>query len=188
MRNPLRLESLSWCLLLLASSAMLSTAFRTPTSFRALSRGIPRVVALARPTWTLPSSSMPRALAVVPRKFFASIPDKGDSVGAPPQQMQEDKAKKGFTAQFKEMWNTYGYLGIGFYVSLYLTTLSAIFVSLDMDLLQSSQFGVDPTTAVKKVCDIVERVSGSTQVRAATERTKMAAYAMGVPARDGPLH
>ena len=113
-------------------------------------------------------------MTVVSRKFFASNPNKSDatqqSQAQQVQQRQEDKPNKGFTAQFKDMWNTYGYLGIGFYVSLYVTTLSAIFVSLDMDLLQSSQFGVDPTTAVKKVCDIVERVSGSTQVRRVRRR------------------
>ena len=58
----------------------------------------------------------------------------------------------------------YGYISIGFYVSLYLTTLSSIFVALDFDLFRASTFGLDPIESVKKFCDIVENVTGSTKL------------------------
>ena len=67
----------------------------------------------------------------------------------------------GLKAQFKAMWQKYGYMGIGFYLTVYITVLSSIYFSLDLDLLNAAAFGVDPTSAVKKVCNLVETVTGN---------------------------
>ena len=49
------------------------------------------------------------------------------------------------------MWNDYGKVAIGTYLSVYIVTLSSIFFSLDYDLFSSTTFGVDPQAAIKKV-------------------------------------
>jgi len=74
----------------------------------------------------------------------ASSPKSSPSIG--------DKAK--------ELWNNYGYLAIGTYFGIYITTLGSIFTCLDNDLLNAAAFGLDPAIAVQKVCDIVEKISG----------------------------
>lgn len=72
------------------------------------------------------------------------------------------KQENDIKAQIKNIWTNYRYIGLAFYITLYITVLSSIFISLDMDLLQASKFGVSPTDAVKKVCDIVEHITGNT--------------------------
>ena len=64
--------------------------------------------------------------------------------------------------QIKNIWVNYRYIGLALYFTIYVTVLSTIFISLDMDLLQASNFGLNPLDAVKKVCDIVENLTGST--------------------------
>jgi hypothetical protein len=96
---------------------------------------------------------------LIPRKLFASVPDKDHAAFGG---KQENAVKKGFG--FRQLWDKYGYISIGFYVSLYVTTLSSIFMALDFDLFRASTFGLDPIESVKKFCDIVENVTGSTKL------------------------
>lgn len=63
--------------------------------------------------------------------------------------------------KFKQMWKKYGMIGITTYFSIYAFTLASIFVSLDMDLLSSGSFGLDPVAAVNRVCDLFESATGS---------------------------
>ena len=72
-----------------------------------------------------------------------------------------ETGETGLKAQFKNMWKKYGYMGIGFYLTVYISVLSSIYVSLDLDLLNAAAFGVDPQSAVKKVCNLVEKVTGN---------------------------
>lgn len=71
---------------------------------------------------------------------------------------EDDNSVKG---KFKEMWKNYGVVAVGTYLSLYVMTLGSIFTSLDFDLFSASSVGFDPVAAVKKVCDLVEYVSGN---------------------------
>lgn len=98
-------------------------------------------------------------LSLIPKRLLSSVSEKNHSVV---DENQESVVKKGIG--FRQLWDKYGYISIGFYVSLYVTTLSSIFVSLDFDLLQASNFGFDPIESVKKVCDTVEHVTGSTKL------------------------
>lgn len=50
-----------------------------------------------------------------------------------------------------KLWRKYGYLAIGTYLSIYVTTLGAVFLMLDIDLLNTAQFGLDPVDAAKIV-------------------------------------
>mmetsp|Transcript_3823 Transcript_3823/g.3432 ORF Transcript_3823/g.3432 Transcript_3823/m.3432 type:complete len:222 (-) Transcript_3823:64-729(-) len=66
--------------------------------------------------------------------------------------------------KFKYMWKKYGVVAIGTYFGLYVTTLGSIFLSLDYDLFNSASFGLDPNTAIKKVCDLFLIVTGSSSL------------------------
>ena len=55
-----------------------------------------------------------------------------------------------FGEHVKELWNTYGYLAIGTYFSIYVTTLGTFFFCLDHDILNAGAFGLDPAHAVAK--------------------------------------
>lgn len=78
------------------------------------------------------------------------------------------------------MWTSYGPLGIGAYLGVYVTTLGSIFLALDYDLFHAAQVGLDPASAIEKVsisicdnirgtdylslkvCNLIEGVTGST--------------------------
>ena len=111
--------------------------------------------------WQHQKLQLPASLTLIPRKLFSAISDKGNSNNA-----TENKLKTGQQPQFKQLWQKYGYLSIGFYVGLYVTTLSGIFVSLDFDLFRASTFGFDPIESVKKFCDFVEYMTGSVSLPA----------------------
>ena len=104
---------------------------------------------------------LPASLSIVPRKFFSAISEKSER-----NNVTDNKLKAGQQPQFKQLWQKYGYLSIGFYVGLYLTTLSGIFISLDFDLFRASTFGFDPIESVKKFCDYVEYLTGSVSLPA----------------------
>eukprot|EP01035_Chromulina_nebulosa_P017772 gene17772-23375_t len=84
-----------------------------------------------------------------------------------------DKVKNSLTATsttskaFKtsdDITPKYGVVAIGTYFGLYVTTLGSIFLSLDYDLFNSASFGLDPNTAIKKVCDLFLIVTGSSSL------------------------
>lgn len=64
---------------------------------------------------------------------------------------KEVEQTQSYQAKLKGLWKTYGALAIGTYLSIYATTLGSIFFALDLNLLNSASFGVDPIEAVKKV-------------------------------------
>ena len=53
--------------------------------------------------------------------------------------------------KLKKMWRKYGVITIVTYLSIYATTLSSLFISLDYGLFNASTVGVDPVEAIKKV-------------------------------------
>jgi len=73
----------------------------------------------------------------------------------------DEKKDVGIAGKFKQMWKKYGYLFVGTYASVYVTTLGALFISLDQDILQAATFGLDAETSVIKFCDMVETLTGS---------------------------
>jgi len=85
-------------------------------------------------------------------RLFASIPESNEEV------IKKDTSVK---SQFKRIWNRYGFLAIGTYAALYITTLGSIFISLDLNIFDATTFGFDPEIAVLKVCDFVESLTGN---------------------------
>lgn len=83
------------------------------------------------------------------KRLFASIPGRNEEV------MKKDSSEKG---KFKQIWNRYGFLAIGTYAGLYITTLGSIFISLDLDLFNPATFGFDPEIAVLKVLLIMKAI------------------------------
>jgi hypothetical protein len=66
--------------------------------------------------------------------------------------------------QLQNIWTNYRYTGLALYITLYITVLSTIFISLDLDILQASKFGVNPVDAIMKVCSIIETLTGNSGV------------------------
>lgn len=62
----------------------------------------------------------------------------------------------------KALWHNYGWAAVGTYLSIYIVTLSSVFISLDLDLFNAATFGFDPNEAIKKACDMVEYATGQT--------------------------
>mmetsp|Transcript_2802 Transcript_2802/g.2936 ORF Transcript_2802/g.2936 Transcript_2802/m.2936 type:complete len:117 (+) Transcript_2802:88-438(+) len=77
-----------------------------------------------------------------PSRFMTTEKDKNQDV------IKEDKSIKG---RMKSMWKKYGYLAIGMYSCLYLTTLSGVFISLDADIFNASSIGFNPEDLIKTV-------------------------------------
>lgn len=76
-------------------------------------------------------------------KILASIPPMEEEII-----VQEDTGLKG---KVKALWTQYGYVAVGTYLTIYVTTLGSIFVSMDNDLFNAAAIGIDPEAAVKKV-------------------------------------
>lgn len=53
--------------------------------------------------------------------------------------------------KIKYMWKTYGIIGIGTYLGIYVTTLGSIFLCIDFDVFNAASVGLDPAGAIKKV-------------------------------------
>jgi hypothetical protein len=81
-------------------------------------------------------------LKLMPSRFMTTEKDKNQDV------IKEDKSVKG---RMKLMWTKYGYLAIGMYSCLYLTTLSGIFISLDAEIFNASNVGFNPEDLIKTV-------------------------------------
>ena len=63
-------------------------------------------------------------------------------------------------SKLKVLWKQYGGVAVVTYLSVYICTLSSVFVSLDLDIFNAATFGLDPNAAVKKFCDVVEYATG----------------------------
>jgi hypothetical protein len=81
-------------------------------------------------------------MKLMPSRFMTTEKDKNQDV------IKEDTSIKG---RMKLMWTKYGYLSIGMYSCLYLTTLSGIFISLDAEIFNASNVGFNPEDLVKTV-------------------------------------
>ena len=74
-------------------------------------------------------------------RLFSSTPEKNEEVA-------KDEGLKG---KVGELWGKYGYVAVGTYISVYVSTLGGIFISMDYDIFNAATFGFDPVGAVKKV-------------------------------------
>ena len=63
-------------------------------------------------------------------------------------------------SKVKVLWKQYGGVAVVTYLSVYICTLSSIFISLDYDIFNAATFGLDPNAAVKNFCDVVEYATG----------------------------
>lgn len=82
-------------------------------------------------------------------KLFATIPDKKD----------EEVKPAGLKSKISELWSMYGFVAVGTYGAIYISTLASIFVSMDYDLFNAATFGFDPIGAVKKVTNEIPQPS-----------------------------
>ena len=74
-------------------------------------------------------------------KRFASVPDK-----------KEGEVKgTDLKSKITELWSMYGFVAVGTYATIYISTLSSIFIAMDYDIFNAATFGFDPVGAVKKV-------------------------------------
>ena len=73
--------------------------------------------------------------------LFASTPERSEGE-------VKDDGLKGKVAQ---LWGQYGYIAVGTYITVYISTLGGIFISMDYDIFNAATFGFDPVGAVKKV-------------------------------------
>ena len=72
-------------------------------------------------------------------------------VGSPePEDPPED-----FPGKIKSMWKNYGSIAIGTYLSVYVVTLSSVFLCVDADVFNAASIGLDPISAIKKVNESV---------------------------------
>lgn len=71
-----------------------------------------------------------------------------------------DGSNNDLKSKLKVMWKQYGGVAVLTYLSVYVCTLSSVFISLDYDIFNAATFGLDPNAAVKKFCDLIEYVTG----------------------------
>ena len=53
--------------------------------------------------------------------------------------------------KFKDLFKKYGYVFVGTYLGVYVSTLASIFLALEMDVFSASTFGYDAQTLIQKV-------------------------------------
>lgn len=100
-------------------------------------------------------------------RLFSTTKEKDDISKLAPVAANGDKeeeetssAKAPFQDRVKYMWNAYGKVAIGTYLSIYITTLGSIFMALNYDVFHAATFGLDPAHAIAKVGDIYETITG----------------------------
>ena len=86
------------------------------------------------------SSAYRQPLCMDTRRFSAST--------------NNNEVKEVKTNRFQEIFQKYGYVAIGTYLSVYVVTLSGVFVALDYDFLAASSLGFDPIATTKSVSEI----------------------------------
>lgn len=88
------------------------------------------------------------------------IDDKNNLTKDTESQMQinsDDSAKdtddkpKTMTEKLKYLWKNYGAIAVLTYGTLYVGTVSSLFIAIEFDLLNTSSVGMDPQTAIEKV-------------------------------------
>ena len=74
-------------------------------------------------------------------RHFASVPDK-----------KEGEVKgTDLKSKITDLWNMYGFVAVGTYATIYVSTLGSVFIAMDYDIFNAATFGFDPVGAVKKV-------------------------------------
>ena len=109
------------------------------SSFRTSS--LPMLRTMANINRTPLSKSSKNSVMATSSRLFATIPDKKDT---------EEKGMD-LKSKISGLWKMYGYIAVGTYAAVYITTLSSIFVAMDYDIFNAATFGFDPVGAVKKV-------------------------------------
>lgn len=71
------------------------------------------------------------------------------------KQSRKEKLKEGAT-NFMSMAKAYGPVFIGFYLSLYVTTLGCMYVALDLDLFNAKTFDMDIESVLKRIAGMIE--------------------------------
>ena len=56
--------------------------------------------------------------------------------------------------KFKKFFRKYGYVFLGTYFGVYLSTLSSIYTALEFDVFSAETFGYDAKTLIKKVVSL----------------------------------
>ena len=84
-------------------------------------------------------------------KFGSSTPIYTISFSSSANSNKQPQEKVSIWQKGGQLWKDYGYVALGSYAALYFVTLGSVFVCLDQDLLNVSQFGIDATTIVNSV-------------------------------------
>lgn len=135
---------------------------------QALSKGSPSVVSaasLVRPLSTLPSSLTiqkrsknihpllsfsPKLAMSLPQVRYASSKPESEDKAAATTATASDKPAT-VSQKLKKMWEAYGVIAVGTYLSVYVTTLGSLFLALDYDVFNAATVGLDPTYAIHLV-------------------------------------
>jgi hypothetical protein len=103
-----------------------------------------------------PLRPLPSSLVVPSRSFSATkvsstgksdVLDKTTNTNQSSTQNQQLSLKD----KLKTLWKQYGLIAVGTYLSIYVATLSSMFVALDWDIFNAATFGLDPMYAIQKV-------------------------------------
>jgi hypothetical protein len=63
----------------------------------------------------------------------------------------KEKTSTVMVGKFKDLFKKYGYIFVGTYLGLYVTTLGSVYFALECDVFSASSFGYDAQTLIKKV-------------------------------------
>ncbi|KAF0716789.1 Aste57867_2662 [Aphanomyces stellatus] len=100
-------------------------------------RAVPFVVAkLGRPAVAGVPRAMFKTNLVRPRPFSTLPPPTTGGAAGPTSSTAAVEAPKA-SNKFKELWNKYGWVGVGTYLSVYVTTLGTMFVAIETGLLST---------------------------------------------------
>lgn len=135
---------------------------------QALNKASPSVVSaasLARPLSTLPFSlnsqrrtntihpllsfSPKLAMSLPQVRYASSKPETEDKAAATAAPVSDKPAT--VSQKLKKMWEAYGVIAVGTYLSVYVTTLGSLFLALDYDVFNAATVGLDPTYAIHMV-------------------------------------
>lgn len=144
---------------------------------QALNKGSPSVVSaasLARPLSTLPFSLnnnrstnnihpllsySPKLAMALPQVRYASTKPESEDKAAATAAPASDKPAT-VSQKLKKMWEAYGVIAVGTYLSVYVTTLGSLFLALDYDVFNAATVGLDPTYAIHMVSATVFSIEG----------------------------
>jgi len=117
------------------------------------------------------------------RKFSIKVDDSAptDKVLSmmPSTSSSSSDTEKKEKPTFRILLKKYGVIAPTVYLGIYVTTLTSVYVALDLDVFNAATFGLDPAAAVTKFCDIVEFVTGNTEVpKYVKENPKVGTFAI----------